>query len=275
MAARPTVIVPGPHPTSSRRWPGASRSSRYPAEFCAVRHVCERSTLGWWPWVYVSRGVTAPLNHLVPVRVEWIGRHRDPDGSTDAAGARRPLPCGSRHHAGRGCGVRAIDDRGSAVPHWTEYGIRQMPAMSARHRDPIPAMLQVLIDARTASMAEPLIGVTTDGRVHPGLFELQPTGISTGPVTEAAHAFLAALSAEQRDRVVFPLDSDERRRWLNIHPNVFRHGILLESLADPVRGARARARAVHALRPGLPAGTRHHAAEPAPRRRLGQPGRVR
>ena len=31
---------------------------------------------------------------------------------------------------------------------------------------------------------------------------------------------------------MFPLDAEERRRWINVHPNVFRHGILLESL-DP------------------------------------------
>ena len=48
-AARSTVIVPGPQPTSSTRAPGASWPSRYPAEFSAVRHWCERSTLSWWP----------------------------------------------------------------------------------------------------------------------------------------------------------------------------------------------------------------------------------
>src|SRR2546427_479865 len=36
-AARSAVIVPGPQPTSSTRASGASRGSRYPTEFDAVR----------------------------------------------------------------------------------------------------------------------------------------------------------------------------------------------------------------------------------------------
>ena len=45
------VIVPGPHPTSSRLMPGCSHGSRYAAEFAAVRQRCELSTLSWCPCV--------------------------------------------------------------------------------------------------------------------------------------------------------------------------------------------------------------------------------
>ena len=44
-AARSTVIVPGPQPTSSTRASAGKRASRYPAEFSAVRQRCDRSTL--------------------------------------------------------------------------------------------------------------------------------------------------------------------------------------------------------------------------------------
>jgi hypothetical protein len=39
----------------------------------------------------------------------------------------------------------------------------------------------------------------------------------------------------QRQRAVFPLDADERRRWLNDHPFVFRHGVMLEDLPSAAR----------------------------------------
>jgi hypothetical protein len=42
-----TVIVPGPHPTSSTLAPGTSASARYEAELSTVRQECDRTTLGW------------------------------------------------------------------------------------------------------------------------------------------------------------------------------------------------------------------------------------
>ena len=49
--ARSAVIVPGPEPTSSSRWPGARCGSRYAAELAAVRLRWDRSTDSEWPWV--------------------------------------------------------------------------------------------------------------------------------------------------------------------------------------------------------------------------------
>ena len=48
------------------------------------------------------------------------------------------------------------------------------------------------------SAADPFKGVTADGTVRTGLFAIRSTGVSTRPVMEAAHAFLAALTPEQR-----------------------------------------------------------------------------
>lgn len=84
-------------------------------------------------------------------------------------------------------------------------------------------------------LREPFRGLTTEGTARPGLFPLRATGVSTAPITEAAAAFVGALSAEQRQRAVFPLDADERRTWLNAHPFVFRHGVMLEDLPPAVR----------------------------------------
>jgi hypothetical protein len=67
------------------------------------------------------------------------------------------------------------------------------------------------------AMAEPFKGVTTDGKLAPGLFKLRSTGVSTRPVRLAAEEFLKGLSDEQRKRTLFPLEDDEWRKWDNRH----------------------------------------------------------
>lgn len=67
------------------------------------------------------------------------------------------------------------------------------------------------------SLAQPFVGLTSDGEPRPELFTIEATGISTAPVRAAAERFLAALSAEQRDAAAFPVDSSEWRHWANIH----------------------------------------------------------
>jgi len=70
---------------------------------------------------------------------------------------------------------------------------------------------------REASLAEPFRGVVADGKVEPGLFKIQSSGVSTKPVVEAASAFLAGLSEEQKQRTKFPVDDSEWRKWDNRH----------------------------------------------------------
>ena len=124
---------------------------------------------------------------------------------------------------------------------WTGLGLRGLPPMSARSKPAaFPPFLQPVLDAAAASTAEPLVGITTDGRARGGPFPLHATGVSTAPIVEAAQDFLAKLDARQRVKVLFDLDADERRLWFNIHPNVFRHGLILEDLAPAQRKAALR-----------------------------------
>jgi uncharacterized protein DUF3500 len=99
-----------------------------------------------------------------------------------------------------------------------------------------PEVLQRYVERHQAEMAEPFVGVTTDGHALPGLFPLQSTGVDCRPLVEAATAFLAALSAEQRSAACFAVD-DERtwRSWSNISPFLLRHGVLLEALDEQQR----------------------------------------
>ena len=90
--------------------------------------------------------------------------------------------------------------------------------------------------AERTGLAEPFTGITTDGQVMPGLFPIQSTGVSTAPVRQAAEQFLAALTAEQRARTLFPVDDPEWRKWMNQHFYV-RQGVSFLELSDAQREA--------------------------------------
>lgn len=122
---------------------------------------------------------------------------------------------------------------------WTELGLRGLPEMSARRRvESVPPM-QEFIDALMADcraeLAVPVHGITSDGRVVPGVFTTRRGAVDTDPLREAAVAFLAALDPADRPRASFPLDATERRQWFNVHPNLFRHGVMLDGLTAQQR----------------------------------------
>jgi hypothetical protein len=96
-------------------------------------------------------------------------------------------------------------------------------------------------------LAEPFKGITTDGKVVPGLFSIRSTGVSTEPVRKAAEALLAALTPEQRARTLFAVDDPEWRKWMNQHFYV-RQGLGFVEMTEPQREA-----ALALLRAGLSA----------------------
>jgi hypothetical protein len=63
----------------------------------------------------------------------------------------------------------------------------------------------------------PFKGITTNGDVLPGLFEIKPTGASTEPVRNAAERFIATLTPLQLSRTMYPVDDVEWRKWMNQH----------------------------------------------------------
>jgi hypothetical protein len=118
------------------------------------------------------------------------------------------------------------------MEYWTDYGLSHYPHFSARRPVDFPPPLRAVVDERLARFEEPFTGITSDGQRRDRLFSLRETGADTRELTEAAQAFLAHLGPEQRDKAVFPLDAEERRRWINVHIYIFRHGVMLEDL-DP------------------------------------------
>ena len=86
-----------------------------------------------------------------------------------------------------------------------------------------------------ASAAVPFKGITTDGRVVPGLYHLADTGLDPAPIAGAARALLAGLSAAQRSQVTVPVDAVAWRLWTNAYPSWEPDGVFLEDLDDTRR----------------------------------------
>jgi hypothetical protein len=112
---------------------------------------------------------------------------------------------------------------------------RRTPVSGRARAAPLPPGLQKYLESAEASLAEPFKGITTDGRVVPGLYTVARTGVSTRPLVEAALAWRDALTAEQRARASFAVDSDAWRRWSNIHPFIMRHGVSLDEMTERPR----------------------------------------
>ena len=91
-------------------------------------------------------------------------------------------------------------------------------------------------EAEARGLAEQFKGITKDGQIIPGLFPIHSTGVSTEPMRQAATAFLASLSPEQRAKTVFPVDDDEWRKWMNPHFYV-RQGLSLAEMSEAQRQA--------------------------------------
>lgn len=86
------------------------------------------------------------------------------------------------------------------------------------------------------ALAEPFVGVTTDGTPQADLLAVAPTGVSTAPVVEAAHDLLAALEPAQREAIRFPVDDVAWRNWVNIH-RFPREGVPLAEMTTAQREA--------------------------------------
>ncbi|MFB6611056.1 DUF3500 domain-containing protein [Agromyces sp. NPDC056379] len=91
--------------------------------------------------------------------------------------------------------------------------------------------LQALLDEWNAKLDEPFAGVTSDGVVRPGLYELAERGDDAELVAAAEHA-IATLSDSQQYAFLHPLDSNEWRAWSNPEFVFHRVGLRLEDLSE-------------------------------------------
>ena len=129
-----------------------------------------------------------------------------------------------------------IGDQDVDGDEWRRFGIRPLPSMSARVRvEHAPPVVLDIVDERAAHLAEPFVGVTTDGVARRGLRTLDVPKVDTEPISDAALAFLQALTEPQRHQATFAMDAVEWRTWINVHMNHFRHGLMLEDLEPAQR----------------------------------------
>jgi hypothetical protein len=89
-------------------------------------------------------------------------------------------------------------------------------------------------EAEHDGLAAPFKGVTTNGDVVPGLFEISPSGVSTEPVRNAVEKFIGSLTTVQLARTLFPVDDVQWRKWMNQHFYV-RQGISFQEMSDTQR----------------------------------------
>jgi hypothetical protein len=85
-----------------------------------------------------------------------------------------------------------------------------------------------------AVLAEPFVGLSATGTPEAGLFELKSSGVSTADVRRAAESLLASMSADQRERAMFPVDDSEWRNWANVHLFA-RQGVSALEMSDTQR----------------------------------------
>ena len=90
--------------------------------------------------------------------------------------------------------------------------------------------------AQAAALAEPFRGIAPKSGVERGLFPIRSTGVSTEPVRQAAAAFLAALTDEQRKKTMFPVDDPEWRKWSNVS-RYNRQGVSFNEMSAAQRAA--------------------------------------
>ncbi len=95
---------------------------------------------------------------------------------------------------------------------------------------------QMSEDGEKEGLAAPFRGITTNGQVMPGLFEISPSGVSTEPVGNAAEKFIATLTNVQLARTMFPVEDVQWRKWMNQHFYA-RAGISFAEMSEAQRDA--------------------------------------
>lgn len=86
-------------------------------------------------------------------------------------------------------------------------------------------------------LAQPFKGITSDGEIVPGLFELRDEDAPTEAILAAVKTLLAALTPEESGAIVNPIDAPGRHRWVNGIPRYETFGIWLDDMTPEARDA--------------------------------------
>ena len=80
-------------------------------------------------------------------------------------------------------------------------------------------------------------GVTSNGQVQTGLYDLRPEAAPTAAMVDAAWALLRTLNEAQCQTLKHPLNSRVWRAWMNPEFFLNRFGLRLDEVDEPVREA--------------------------------------
>ena len=82
----------------------------------------------------------------------------------------------------------------------------------------------------------PYQGITTDGKLITGLFNLaekqHDSGAPSAVMVAAAEKLLSLATPVQREALSYPIDAPEWRRWMNPELYFFKNGLRLEEISD-------------------------------------------
>ena len=106
--------------------------------------------------------------------------------------------------------------------------------VGAQQSDISERFKQMSAKAEERGLAEPFRGVAIGGEIQGGLFPIRSTGVSTGPVRDAADTFIEMLTEEQQRRALYAVDDSEWRKWMNQHFYV-RQGVSFKEMNDEQR----------------------------------------
>jgi Protein of unknown function (DUF3500) len=96
---------------------------------------------------------------------------------------------------------------------------------------------QVLF-AQSIANGDPFVGITPDGQPRSALFPIRASGVSTGPIMEAARAYLATLTPDQVSKTRFDLEAGEWGHWSNVPiNNLERQGLAFREMNERQREA--------------------------------------
>lgn len=120
------------------------------------------------------------------------------------------------------------------APDWTAFTPRAVEPRSARKVvEPGPMYDDIIRPLR------PFTGVQLrdlpDARPSVELLPRRGDVDQAKAITAAAQDVLADLTPEQRRRVTHEIDAVEWQQWINSHPNILRHGLILEDLTQAQR----------------------------------------
>ncbi|KAI1125920.1 hypothetical protein F5Y10DRAFT_221602 [Nemania abortiva] len=84
-------------------------------------------------------------------------------------------------------------------------------------------------------LQEPFKGITNDGVVRPGLFQIRDEGVPIGRIVVAAQAVVSQLTPEQAAKTILHIDSPEWRTWSNPEFLLSDKGVRLDEIAPALR----------------------------------------